>query len=228
MVAIMTIVLAVFLVPWHGIFDWLSNIAENIWELFFWGLFLIIFAVLTPIFFIWRKRFRLFLKHWYRWLGIIMLVLAVWGIFAFNGVGGKIGSAIIGGETDSWGVFRIVLLLIMAIILLVPRVTDWLMHIQDTLVSMTKSSGTRQKPESIKAEEVISDRRMHKPANAQPESRLKMKCRNCGNELIGTPTFCVNCGVKVQIEREYCPTCGAATYQSAIFCTKCGTRLLEV
>src|SRR4030042_5466800 len=94
-IVILIVVVAIVFVPWRDIFDWLSNIAENIWELFFWGLFLIIFAVLTPIFFIWRKRFALFLKHWYRWLGIIMLVLAVGGIFAFNGVGGKIGSAII-------------------------------------------------------------------------------------------------------------------------------------
>jgi S-DNA-T family DNA segregation ATPase FtsK/SpoIIIE len=120
-IVILIIVVAIVFVPWRDIFDWLSNIAENIWELFFWGLFLVIFAVLTPIFLIWRKRFSLFLRYWYIWLGIIALTLAVWGIFAFNGVGGKIGSAIIGGETDAWGVFRIVLLFILSLMLIFPR-----------------------------------------------------------------------------------------------------------
>ncbi len=120
-IVILIVVVAIVFVPWRDIFDWLSNIAENIWELFFWGLFLVIFAVLTPIFLIWRKRFGLFLRYWYIWLGIIALTLAVWGIFAFNGVGGRIGSAIIGGEADAWGVFRIVLLFILSLMLIFPR-----------------------------------------------------------------------------------------------------------
>jgi hypothetical protein len=228
MVAVVTIVLAVVFVPWRDIFELLSDIAENIWELFFWGLFLVIFAVLTPIFLIRHRRFTRFLKHWYRGLGVITLTLAIWGIFAFNGAGGTIGMAIIGGERDAWGVFRIILLFMLAIILLVPRVTDWLRHVKDALVSVMKSSAARQKAESLKAEELASGVKAPTPASAQPESTLKMKCMKCGNDLVGAPAFCVYCGARVEIEREYCPSCGAATHQSAVFCTKCGTRLLEV
>jgi S-DNA-T family DNA segregation ATPase FtsK/SpoIIIE len=118
---VLIVVVAIIFVPWRDIFELLSDIAENVWELFFWGLFLVIFAVLTPILLIWRKRFSLFLTYWYRWLGIIVLTLAIWGIFAFNGVGGTIGMAIIGGETDAWGVFRIVMLFILSIMLIFPR-----------------------------------------------------------------------------------------------------------
>jgi S-DNA-T family DNA segregation ATPase FtsK/SpoIIIE len=118
---VLIIVVAIVFVPWRNIIDWLSDIALNIWALFFWGLFLVIFAILTPIFLIWRKRFSLFLTYWYRWLGIVALTIAVWGIFAFNGVGGTIGMAIIGGEMDAWGVTRIVLLFILSIMLIFPR-----------------------------------------------------------------------------------------------------------
>ena len=121
-IVVLAIVVAIVFVPWHDIFDWLSDFAENVWELFFWGLFLVIFAILTPVFLIWRKRFSLLLQYWYRWLGVIALTLAIWGIFAFNGVGGKIGMAIIGRETDAWGVFRIVLMFILSVMLIFPRV----------------------------------------------------------------------------------------------------------
>jgi S-DNA-T family DNA segregation ATPase FtsK/SpoIIIE len=118
---VLIIIVAIVFVPWKDAIDWLSNVATNIWSLFFWGLFLVIFAVLTPIFLIWRKRFSLFLTYWYRWLGVVALTLAVWGIFTFNGVGGTIGIAIIGGDTNAWGVIRIVLLSILSIMLIFPR-----------------------------------------------------------------------------------------------------------
>jgi S-DNA-T family DNA segregation ATPase FtsK/SpoIIIE len=127
-IVILAIVVAIVFVPWRDVVDWLSDFAENIWSLFFWGLFLVIFAVLTPIFLIWRKRFTLLLQYWYRWLGIIALTLAIWGIFAFNDVGGTIGMAIIGGEADAWGIFRIVLLFILAIMLIFPRAVRFLIR----------------------------------------------------------------------------------------------------
>jgi len=125
-IVVLVVVVAILFVPWRDIFDWFSDFAENIWDLFFWGLFLVIFAVLTPIFLIWRKRFTLLLQYWYRWLGIIALTLAIWGILAFNELGGTIGMAIIGGEADAWGVFRIVLLFILAIMLIFPRTVRFL------------------------------------------------------------------------------------------------------
>lgn len=120
-IVVVAVIVAIILVPWRDIGTWIADTAWYVWELFVWGLFLIIFAILTPIFLIWRKRFTLFFKYWYRWLGIIAASFAVWGIFAFNDVGGTIGLAIIGGETDGWGVFRIVLLFILSIMLIAPR-----------------------------------------------------------------------------------------------------------
>ncbi|MDO9334028.1 MAG: hypothetical protein Q7T57_05850, partial [Dehalococcoidales bacterium] len=72
-IVVLAIIDAIVIIPWSDIVNWLSDIAQNIWTLFFWGLFLVIFAVLTPIFLIWRRRLTLFLKYWYRWLGTIAL-----------------------------------------------------------------------------------------------------------------------------------------------------------
>jgi S-DNA-T family DNA segregation ATPase FtsK/SpoIIIE len=181
-IVVLAIVVAIVFVPWRDIFDWLSNFAENVWELFFWGLFLVIFAVLTPIFLIWRKRFTLLLQYWYLWLGIIVLTLAVWGIFAFNGVGGKIGMAIIGGETDTWGIFRIVLMFILSIMLIFPRAVRSMVRriikmISEYRAHRRQRAATRpiivrtvaKKKEIETTPEPIEEERERKPAKVKAE-----------------------------------------------------------
>lgn len=121
-VVFMVIVAIIFLQDWAkttGI-PAAQGAASTIWEMFEWGLFLTIMAVLTPVFLIWRKRFGLFFRFWYRWLGIIALTAAVWGILAFNGVGGTIGNYII-GSADGWGGSRVVLCFVLAVMLVFPR-----------------------------------------------------------------------------------------------------------
>jgi hypothetical protein len=119
------------------------------------------------------------------------------------------------GEVTDWE-FSAIGAIILSIVLFVAWV----------IVAWLKPVKYQKEARSFKA--VASDGKASSHANAQPESRSKMKCRNCGKELVGAPAFCIYCGAKAQIEHKPCPTCGAATYQSAVFCTKCGTRLLEV
>jgi TM2 domain-containing membrane protein YozV/ribosomal protein L40E len=52
-----------------------------------------------------------------------------------------------------------------------------------------------------------------------------MFCRNCGNELIGTPEICMGCGARPASGNSFCMACGAATNPMAEICIKCGTRL---
>ena len=80
------------------------------------GIILIVCAVLTAIFLLWRKRVTLF-KYWYRWLGIIAATFGVWGIMAFYDAGGTVGRAIIQWK-DTWGGFRIALLFLFGIALI--------------------------------------------------------------------------------------------------------------
>jgi len=189
-IVVLAIVVAITIVPWSDIVNWLSDIAQNIWTLFFWGLFLVIFAVLTPIFLIWRRRLTLFLKYWYRWLGTIALTLAIWGIFAFNEVGGTIGMAIIGGETDAWGVFRIVLLFILSIMLIFPRAVRSLARriikaISEYRVRRRAKAATRpiivrtvaKRKEIETTPEPVDEERERKPAKAKAEEPAPASAR---------------------------------------------------
>jgi S-DNA-T family DNA segregation ATPase FtsK/SpoIIIE len=181
-ILILAVVVAIVVVPWRDIFDWITDIALYIWDFFFWGLFLVIFAILTPILLIWRKRFTLLLKYWYICLGIIALILAVWGIFAFNDVGGTIGMAIIGGETDAWGIFRIVLMFILSIMLIFPRVV--LALIKRTFKAIAEYRSRRRQRATTKpiivrtvtkqkeietTPEPVEEERERKPARAKAE-----------------------------------------------------------
>ena len=89
------------------------------------GIILVVCAVLTAIFLLWRKRVTLLFNYWYRWLGIIAATFGVWGIMAFYDAGGAVGDAII-GEKDAWGGFRIALLFLLAIMLIFPRAVRFL------------------------------------------------------------------------------------------------------
>jgi len=52
-----------------------------------------------------------------------------------------------------------------------------------------------------------------------------MFCRNCGNELKGTPEVCFGCRAKPLVGSNFCHACGAATNPLAEICINCGTRL---
>jgi len=107
-----------------GFFGGVSN---YIWDNFGWGIFLVLLVIATLIFLIWRRHFNLVFRYWYRTLGVLALFTAVWGILGWYGEGGNIGQAII-DENTGWGIFRIVLLVILSLVLMFPRVVFWLMR----------------------------------------------------------------------------------------------------
>ena len=47
-----------------------------------------------------------------------------------------------------------------------------------------------------------------------------MKCKNCGEILLETDTFCGKCGARVQIDK--CPRCGEPLRPGMKFCSSCG------
>ena len=54
-----------------------------------------------------------------------------------------------------------------------------------------------------------------------------MYCRNCGEELVGTPEICMKCGARPMAATAYCSACGVATNPMAVICVKCGASLEE-
>ncbi|MFC2001291.1 DNA translocase FtsK [Chloroflexota bacterium] len=101
-----------------------SNIAaaaERLRDLFDWGLVFIAIAIIILVVQIWRRKLSSFIYHWNHWLGIIALVLAVWGIMSFSNLGGSFGLRIISyPEPDFIGAVRILGLLIIGIIFIAP------------------------------------------------------------------------------------------------------------
>jgi hypothetical protein len=52
-----------------------------------------------------------------------------------------------------------------------------------------------------------------------------MYCRNCGQELEGTPEVCVGCGAKPLTGNSFCPSCGAPITPASEVCPSCGRGL---
>jgi len=96
-------------------------------DVFGWGIVLVLLVIATLIFLIWRKHFNLVFRYWYRTLGILVLLIAIWGILGLYQGGGEIGQAII-YEDSGWGIFRVVLLVLLGLVLMFPRAVFWLMR----------------------------------------------------------------------------------------------------
>ncbi len=119
------LVLIVAIVYLYSIRDSLIGFAKTTYDFvrseFGFGVIFILCAVFTPILLIGRRRFTMLFQYWYRWLGIIAATIAVWGILAFyDDAGGAVGKAIV-TNTDAWGVVRIVLIVLLAVMLMFPR-----------------------------------------------------------------------------------------------------------
>ncbi len=106
------------------------DVAENLVNMFGWGLVFIAAAIIVLVVQIKRRQLASFIFHWHRWLGGIVFILAVWGILAFspsgrlltNGLGGSFGRRIIGfPSADFIGPLRVLALVVIGIFLVAPR-----------------------------------------------------------------------------------------------------------
>ncbi len=102
-----------------------SNIKEAIAALvglFGWGLVFILAAIVVLIVQVKRRKLLSFIFHGNRWLGGVAVILAVWGILAFFGMGGDFGLGIISYPApDLVGALRILGLVIAGVVLIAPR-----------------------------------------------------------------------------------------------------------
>ena len=88
---------------------------EEIFKAIGWGFILVIAAIVVLGILSWRRKLKLLYQHWYRWLGGIFFIFAIWGILGLiqyypkltpNGLGGSFGFAIVGSPSPgAMGVF---------------------------------------------------------------------------------------------------------------------------
>jgi len=119
------ILLAVLLIwQWSTLTGWIASLLVGSWEVFGWGLILILLGVIIVIGIILREYLsavahRWKLNLWNKWLGGIAFLAAIWGTLALFDVGGRIGLNIIGAQ-DIEGALRVLGLVVLGIILVAP------------------------------------------------------------------------------------------------------------
>ena len=113
---------------WQNISSWFTQTAAGIAQLFGWGIILVVLAILIFVVVVVNRPFNI-LRYWNKWLGLLLLFAAIWGILAFfrgPGVlagasnGGFIGLSII-GQPGLVGAVIVFFLTVIGIFFLVPR-----------------------------------------------------------------------------------------------------------
>ncbi|MCL0094626.1 DNA translocase FtsK [Dehalococcoidales bacterium] len=113
------LVIILGLLLWRGeVIALLAGIGDKILELFGWGLVLILIAIGSLAWVLWRGKSSL-IYHWNQWLGGIAFILAGWGILSLFNLGGSFGLSLI--NYPALGFIGIVGLVIIGIILVAPR-----------------------------------------------------------------------------------------------------------
>ena len=109
------LIAVVALLYWWGAVIW-----ERLVTLFGFGLVIIAIALGVAIWVVWRGRFHTVAEHWNSFVGGTMLALAVWGILAFFGLGGRFGQGIV-GTSAFLGVLVVAGLIVLGVIFISPR-----------------------------------------------------------------------------------------------------------
>ncbi|MCL0091725.1 DNA translocase FtsK [Dehalococcoidales bacterium] len=115
------LVIILGLLLWRGEAIALSvaGIGDKILELLGWGLVLILIAIGSLAWVLWRGKLSSLIYHWNQWLGGIAFILASWGILSLFNLGGSFGLSLI--NYPALGFIGIVGLVIIGIILVAPR-----------------------------------------------------------------------------------------------------------
>ena len=101
-IVLICIVVALLFWQWSTVSSWLGGAADATVELFGWGLLLLVIALIFAIWGLRRWRLSSLFYRWYRWVGGVAFILAIWGILARFGEGGILGYGIIGFPTQDY------------------------------------------------------------------------------------------------------------------------------
>ncbi|MDZ4230735.1 MAG: DNA translocase FtsK, partial [Dehalococcoidales bacterium] len=118
---------------WGNIVFWGGGLVANVLafvantlRMFGWGLLLIAAVMLTLIGVVRWGKASSFVRYGNRWLGVVVLALAAWGILAFFNLGGSFGMDILGIRAPGFlsilvAVLRVLGLVVLGVILIAPR-----------------------------------------------------------------------------------------------------------
>ncbi len=109
---------------WSQVTSWYDGVYSNVKDAVGLGIIFIILAILTLIFLIWRRKLSSLFRNGLKWLGVIVIVFAAWGILAFFDLGGTFGMGIIGAKNVS-GALIIFAFLLLSILLIKPM---WIVY----------------------------------------------------------------------------------------------------
>ncbi len=127
------LVKAIFVFGLIGLLIWqreaidtlINQVFSGTAAVFGWGLLLVVMGLMIAVAVFKREALLEFARkttfiYWYRWLGAITLIVAVWGLLALFGAGGAVGMSIIGSNTGAGGMFRVAGLFLFAFVLMAP------------------------------------------------------------------------------------------------------------
>jgi DNA segregation ATPase FtsK/SpoIIIE, S-DNA-T family len=109
---------------WSNITGWVSSTTTSIFQLFGWGIVLVVLAVLILLEIFLTKPILL-LRYWNKWIGMLVLLGAIWGLLAlFSGagrledysLGGAIGLGISGHPENTAEAVRVLIVLALMIV----------------------------------------------------------------------------------------------------------------
>ena len=106
---------------WSNLTAWAIDIRDSTWNLFGWGLLLLIIALIILGIVLWLRRNSPILVRFRQWLGGIAFTMAIWGLLAFSALGGSIGQHLIGYPSNFIGIPRIIGLVLAGIVLVAPK-----------------------------------------------------------------------------------------------------------
>jgi DNA segregation ATPase FtsK/SpoIIIE, S-DNA-T family len=117
---------------WSNITAWVSDTTTGVFQLFGWGIILALLAILVLVEIALTRPIWL-LRYWNKWLGMCILLAAIWGILAFfpgygrlegYSQGGAIGLSIVGQPDSTIGAIRVLIVLALVLVgvfFIVPR-----------------------------------------------------------------------------------------------------------
>ena len=120
-VILIAVIVGVLYWQWSNLTAWAIDIRDSTWNLFGWGLPLLIIALIILGVVLWLRRSSPLLVRFRQWLGGIAFTMAIWGLLAFSALGGSIGQYLIGYPSNFIGIPRIVGLILTGIVLVAPR-----------------------------------------------------------------------------------------------------------
>jgi DNA segregation ATPase FtsK/SpoIIIE, S-DNA-T family len=113
---------------WANISSWIAGTTTGIVQLFGWGIIIFSLAVLVFVEVLLTKPV-LFIRHWNKWIGAILFLVAIWGILGFCPAGGALESLSLGGlvgksiigSSVSIGILIVMALIIFGLFFIFPR-----------------------------------------------------------------------------------------------------------